>query len=650
MAISEALGLSSRPVRCELDELVKLEMPCILHWDLDHYVVLRKATAKRVEIYDPARGVRDLPTIEVSKHFTGVALELTASPDFQKKPKADKVNISDLWSRLSGFQPVLWQLFFLTLLLQIFGLIMPLANQMVVDDVIGHGDADLLLRVIIGFAIVALIQTAIDLLRNFIQLHASQRLSIKLAGNLLRHMLRLPADYFERRHVGDIASRFGSLDPIQQFLSGGIIGIAMDAIMLVPAGVIMVMYSPLLSLLVVADIVLALGVQWATFGRNRRLANESIALSAKTQSLFLETVRAIRAIKLASRETERHSVWQNAMADVQNLNYRRAVFNLWGSSGFGLLMTAQGLLMLYLGATQIMAGWLTLGMLFAFQAYAVQFSSRAKSLVGQFFTFKMLEVHLERLSDIVHADQEPSLNSGVIQHRPLTGQVELQNVNFRYAPQDPWIFTAASLRIAPGERIALIGPSGGGKSTLLKLMTGLYLPTEGEVLFDGMPMSALGTKALRDQIGVVMQDDQLLSGTIADNVAFFDTQIDMERVESACRTARIHDEILRLPMAYHSLIGDMGSILSGGQRQRVLLARALYRQPRILFMDEGTANLDNALEDAILANLRELGITQIMVAHRQAAIAFAERAYSVEHGKVIEYHPSANDSLPKAAV
>lgn len=641
MGIADAVGFSTRAVRCELDELGKLSTPSILHWDLDHYVVLSSARRREAVILDPSRGRRVLPWAEISRHFTGVALELTPTPRFEKRKQVERVRLNDLWTRISGFYPTLAQLFLLTLLLQLFGLIMPIANQVVIDDAIGHDDRNLLLLAVVAFLVLAGVQTGLDLLRNFVQLHVGQMLSVQLSGNLLKHLLRLPTEFFERRHIGDIIGRFGSLSAIQEFLTKGVVGVLLDGVMLIPCGVIMVLYSPLLSGLVLIDVALALGVQALSFRVNRRFADESISLAAKAQSIFLETVRAVRAIKLSGRETERHAIWQNAVLDQQNLAYRQTAFSLWGGSGFGFLMSAQGLLLLFLGALEVMAGRMTLGMFMAFQAYAGQFSGRAKSLVSEGFNFRLLGLHLERLADVVHAEEEPHLDLGSSSPGPLQGALVLRAASFRYAPQDPWVLRDVDLRVEPGQRIALVGPSGGGKSTLLKILTGLYAPGEGDLLLDGMPLSTLGVRTYRGQIGVVMQDDSLLSGTIADNVAFFDPQIDMARVEEVCRLARVHDDVMRLPMGYHALIGDMGSILSGGQKQRVLLARALYKRPRYLFMDEGTANLDVVLEDAILSDLKRLEITQIMVAHRAAAIEFAQRIFLVADGALTEISSSA---------
>jgi ATP-binding cassette subfamily B protein RaxB len=636
VSIADGLGFSARPVRCELYELRQLETPAILHWSMDHFVVLRRINRRHAWIADPARGERKLPIEEISKHFTGVALELTPAPNFEKRTTPERVRLGDLWSRLAGFRPFLFQLFLLTLLLQAVGLISPLASQLVIDDVIGRADRDLLIAIIVGFGALAVVQTAIETLRGFIQLHAGQRMSIQLSGNLLKHLLRLPTDFFERRHIGDVLSRFGSLSPAQGFLTGGLVGIVLDALLVIPVAVIMVMYSAPLAGLAAANLIIVFAVRLAAFPTMRRFADETLNLSAKTNSVFLETVRGARAIKIAGREAERHGLWQNAVADQQNIAYRQGAFGLWGGAGLSIWQAIYGLVMLFIGALQVLDGHMTLGMYFAFQSYAGQFSGRVGGLIGAFFTFRMLGLHLERLADIVHADAEPGLDGPATLSKPLAGAIEARELKFRYGEHDPWVIRGASFSIGAGESVAIVGPSGGGKSTLLSLLIGLYQPTEGEVLVDGHAMRTLGLRAVRDRLGVVMQDDQLLSGTIGDNVGFFDAYIDMEKVERACRLAHIHDDIMRTSMGYHSLIGDMGSVLSAGQKQRLLLARALYKDPTILFMDEGTANLDPELERNVMTSLSSLKVTQVMVAHREAAVRGADRILLVDKGLVTE--------------
>ncbi len=636
MACADALGFSARAVRCDLEELGQLQTPAILHWNLDHYVVLRRAGRRYSTIFDPARGERTLPSSDVSRHFTGVALELNPASDFERKSAVERVRLGDLWGRLEGFRPFLAQILILSFFLQAIGLITPLISQVVIDDVIGRSDHELLLAVVIGFGTMIVVQAAVENLRGHIQLHAGQRMTVQLSGNLLRHLMRLPADFFERRHVGDVLSRFASLGPPQNFLTGGLVSILLDALLVMPVAVLMVLYSPQLSAIAVASLVVMFIARAAAFPVLRRLSEENLNLAARSETVFLETVRAMRAIKLGAREAERHGLWQNTVAEQQNAAFRLGRLALWGRSATALWQGLIGLTMLAVGALQVIDGRLTLGMFFAFQSYALQFSGRIGGLIGAYFTFRMLGLHLERLSDIVHTDAEPGLDGPAIGPRSLRGDVAVNGLRFRYGQFDPWVLDDVGFSIATGESVVIVGPSGGGKSTLLKLLMGLYPPTEGQVLFDGHPIGSLGLRAIRQGIGVVMQDDQLLSGSIADNVCFFDAVMDQERIERVCAAAHVHDDILRMPMGYQSLIGDMGSILSAGQKQRILLARALYRQPKILFMDEGTANLDPDLERRVMLSLSSLNITRIMVAHRHAAIKGADRALLVDKGMVTE--------------
>lgn len=461
-------------------------------------------------------------------------------------------------------------------------------------------------------------------------------MSIQLSGNLLRHLLRLPTDFFERRHVGDVLSRFGSLGPPQSFLTGGVVGIVLDALLVLPVGLVMFLYSPALAAFALVALLVTFAVRLAVFPTQRRYAAESLSLAARSDTVFLETVRGIRAIKVAGRENERHGLWQNTVADQQNVAFDQGRFNIGLNTFLSLWQGFAGLGMLALGALQVIRGELTLGMFFAFQSYALMFSSRIGGLIGAFFTFRMLGLHLERLADIVHADPEPGLDGPSTMMKPLLGDLSVRGVRFRYGDFDPWVIDNATFDITAGEAIVIAGPSGGGKSTLLKVLVGLYAPTEGRVLFDGHPLQSLGLRAVRERLGVIMQDDQLLSGSISDNVAFFAAAVDHDKVERVCRLAQVHDDIMRTPMGYNSLIGDMGSILSGGQKQRLLLARALYKEPSILFMDEGTANLDADLERRVLQSLADLRITRIMVAHREAAIEGAGRVLWVEDGRVTE--------------
>jgi len=637
---ADRIGLSARGLRCDLEDLPQLKAPAILHWGLNHYVVLKRANARKITIHDPARGKRTLPIAEVSKHFTGIALELTPTPDFEPKEEKERVHITDLWSKMTGFIPVILQIIAITVILQVFSIISPLINQLVVDEAIAKGDIAFLKIIIMGFALLLLIQTAIGVLRSYITMYFGTLLNYQMRSNMLRHVMRLEAEFFEKRHIGDIMSRMGSLGPVQNLFTSAFITVLLDGIMAVVTGIVIFLYSPLLAGMVCGVILLSLISRLITFPYVIRVTEEQIQKDADLQTIGLETIRGARAIKIFGREQDRHAHWQNAYADSLNVGLRLQRFGIGSGAANGLLFGLLELGIFYVGAMLVIDQTLTLGMFFAFQSYRGQFSGRINSLIGLYFSFRTVGLHLERLADIVYSDQEAGIDAPLMVGKSLSGKIEVRGLKFRYGDNEPWVLDGVNLTIEPGERVALTGPSGGGKTTLLKLMIGLHKPIEGEILYDGRSLAATGVRAIRNQIGVVMQDDRLMSGSLYDNISFFDPDINIPRVEMCAQAAAVHDDIMAMPMGYQSLIGDMGSILSGGQKQRVLLARALYNKPRILFLDEGTANLDADSEKWIIRVLTKLKITQVTVAHREAAIVGCDRVFRVEGKKVVEVVPN----------
>ncbi|WP_415810449.1 peptidase domain-containing ABC transporter [Litorimonas haliclonae] len=639
---ADMLGLSARGLRCELEDLRQLKAPCILHWGLNHFVVLKKATRKKVTIHDPARGKRVLPLAEVSKHFTGVALELTPTPDFEKKEDKERVRITDLWSKMTGFIPIILQIIAITIILQVFAILSPLVNQLVVDEAIAKGDVNFLKVIIMGFALLLLVQTAIGVLRSYISMYFGTLLNFQMRSNMLRHVMRLESEFFEKRHIGDIMSRMGSLKPVQNLFTSAFVTVLLDGIMAVVTGIVMFLYSPLLAGVVIGVVVLSFISRLATFPYVIRVQEEQIQKDADLQTISLETIRGARAIKIFGREQERHAHWQNSYADSVNVGLRLQRFGIGSGAANGIVFGLLELGIYYLGAMLVINQSLTLGMFFAFQSYRGQFSGRINSLIGLYFSFRTVGLHLERLADIVYADQEMGVDAPLMVGKKLSGKIDVQKLRFRYGDNEPWVLDGVDFKIKPGDRVALTGPSGGGKTTLLKQLIGLHKPIEGEILYDGRPLSATGVRAIRNQIGVVMQDDRLMSGSLYDNISFFDPEMDQERVENCAKAAFVYDDIMAMPMGFQSLVGDMGSILSGGQKQRVLLARALYNNPRILFLDEGTANLDAKSEKNIVNLLAKIPITQVIVAHRPAAIATCNRIFHVENGQVQEIEKPAN--------
>ena len=633
---ADQLGLSARGLRCELEDLNQLKTPCILHWGLNHFVVLKKAGRKKITIHDPARGKRTLPLYEASKHFTGVALELTPTPNFEKKEDKERVRIMDLWSKMTGFIPVILQIIAITVILQVFAVLSPLVNQLVVDEAIAKGDINFLKVIIMGFALLLLVQTAIGVLRSYITMYFGTLLNFQMRSNMLRHVLRLESEFFEKRHIGDIMSRMGSLKPVQNLFTSAFVTVLLDGVMAVVTGIVMFLYSPMLAGVVCGIILLSFLVRLATFPYVIRVTEEQIQKDADLQTISLETIRGARAIKIFGREQERHSHWQNAYADSVNVGLRLQRFGIGSGAANGIVFGLLELGIYYLGASLVINQTLTLGMFFAFQSYRGQFSGRINSLIGLYFSFRTVGLHLERLADIVYAEQEAGIDEPLMVGKTLSGEIEIRHLRFRYGDNEPWVLDDVNLKIKPGDRVAFVGPSGGGKTTLLKQLIGLHNPVEGEILYDGRSLASTGVRAIRSQIGVVMQDDRLLSGSLYDNISFFDPEIDTSRVEACAKAAFVYDDIMKMPMGFQSLVGDMGSILSGGQKQRVLLARALYSKPKILFLDEGTANLDPQSEANIVRLLAHLKITQIIVAHRPAAIETCNRVFKVKDGKITE--------------
>jgi ATP-binding cassette subfamily B protein RaxB len=642
IANAEEMGFNARPVRVEVSELSQLKLPCILHWDMNHFVVLAGASGRKTTILDPAIGKRRLTLEELSPHFTGIALELTPTSEFKPRAVAPRVALSSLTGRMLGLRRSLMQILMLACVLELFSLAGPMVNQLIVDDALASHDAELLSVLVLGFGLLLFIQTLVALARSWMVMVLGQSLSFQWTSNMFGHLLRLPASFFERRHLGDIVSRFGSVSSIQRTLTLSVVEALLDGLMGLLALAMMLLYSATLTSVVVGA-VLAYGcLRWLAYGPFREAAAERLIVAARENSHFLESLRAIVPLKLFGRERERHTRWQNLLVDVQNRDVSTAKLNIMFSAANTFIFGIENLLVLWIGAGMAMredtrsAGVFTIGMLFAFVSYKTQFTSRVAALIDYGVEIKMLGLHSERLADIALAEPEKATRRRDL--RQLQPDIELRGVSFRYADGEPWVLKDVNLRISAGENVAIVGSSGGGKTTLLKVLLGLVQPVEGEVLYGGHPMHRIGVQNYRRLVGTVMQEDVLLAGSIADNVSFFDKQPNLARVQACARLAQVHDDIEKMPMAYETLVGDMGSSLSGGQKQRVLLARALYKCPRVLALDEATSHLDVANEKLVSQSLARLKLTRIVVAHRPETIAGAERVVRLSDGRIVDLH------------
>lgn len=659
MYTARKMGMLGRPVRAKLSALDKLQTPCILHWEMNHFVVLKKVQKNKIVIHDPDKGVRVYSFEQASPYFTGVALELDPSEFFTPKPALRRMKLTDLWSGIRGLKRSLIYTFILSAVIQLLALAMPFYMQIVVDEVIPKYDSDLLVVIAVGFLILMLINALATFMRSSLMLYLGHSLNTQMTRNLFHHLLYLPAQWFEKRHIGDILSRFSSTKPVGRLFSEGIVAAIIDGVMALSTAAIMLFYNPILALIVFLAVTLFSIVRFLLFRTLKSRNQSALAAEAKEESTFIESVTAIQTIKVFGREYEREATWTNRLVDKVNNNVSVARIHLFFQTFRAVLFGVENVLVIFLGARLIFSNSITVGMLFAFLAYKQQFTGNVTALVERVFEFKMLSLHLERLADITFERPEVDLDEEIdglenivkiSQREPekFSGKIEFRDVWFKYGEEDPWVLKGVSFILVPGELTAIAGSSGGGKTTLLKLILGLAEPNKGQILVDDIPLKTIDIRRYRQAFGTVMQRDALLSGSIADNISFFDQNVDIERVQSAAHQASIHDEIEQLPMKYDTLIGHMGSSLSGGQQQRLLLARALYAQPDFLVMDEGTANLDAENERVILDNIGSLGLTRITVAHREAVIKSADKLFILEKGKLVS---SGNETdLPTQAI
>ena len=631
--IAGHLQLNARALRAEMSHLPDLVLPCILHWDLNHFVVLKDVTRGVAVIHDPARGVRRLSMAEVSKHFTGVVLELTPQADFKPRTEQQSVTLRQLLGRVTGLRRSLLQIFTLALTLEAFLLLSPFFMQWVVDSVLVGVDRDLLVTLGIGFGLLVLIQVATGAIRSWAVLHLSTTLNLQWLANVFAHLMRLPVAWFEKRHTGDVMSRFEAVQKIQQTLTTSFIEAVLDGLLVVVTLVMMLIYSALLTAIAVGAVAVYAVLRWVFFRPLREATEESIVFEAKRASHFLESLRGVQSIKMFNRQVDRQARFMNLVVDAMNANIATRKLDLMFSVGHKLVFGIERIAIVWVGALLVMDHTFSVGMLFAFIAYKEQFATRISALIDKFVDVKMLKLQGERLADIVLTAPEPQAEF-VVPGNELPITLELRNIQFAYSESEPQVLRGLSLLIEPGESVAIVGPSGCGKTTLLKLMLGVHAPQSGQIRIGGVPLARLGMRAWRDMIGTVMQDDQLFAGSITDNISFFDPQADPEWVAQCARVAAVIDDIEAMPMGFHTLIGDMSGSISGGQRQRILLARALYKRPKILFLDEATSALDVDREREVNLAIKQLELTRIIVAHRPETIASASRVIVLHDGKV----------------
>lgn len=625
MAVTQQLNLKSRALRLDIDELSELKTPCILHWDMNHFVVLLSAKGGRIVVHDPAFGKRVLGLQEVSAHFTGIALEVWPDADFSHKKNVNRLNLRRMMSNVNGIVATLTKLFCFSLLIEAVNLLLPVGMQLVMDHVIPAQDANLLTLICLGLLFFVLFRTGISILKSWTTLVMSTLIDVQWKARLFDHLLALPLAYFEKRKLGDIQSRFTSLDTLRTTLTSNVVNSLMDGIMSVGLIFMMVLYGGWLVWVILGFTTLYCLFRLSTYPRYRQISEEQLVKNARASSHFMETLYGMGTLKALGLSPNRAQRWLNMNIDTANATVRKTRYEMMFQGGNTLIATLDQIVMLWLGANQVIDGHMTLGMFVAFNTYRGQFSERAANLLDMVLQLRMLSLHSERIADIALTEEEKFVPERALLRPGEAAELEVNNISFQYDVLSAPMIKNLTLKVAAGESVAITGPSGMGKTTLMKLLAGLLLPTSGEVRLNGLDISKVGMNNYRACIACVLQEDTLFAGSIAENIASFEEQRDPEYLIDCARRCNIHDDIMAMPMGYETLISELGGSLSGGQKQRLLIARALHRRPSILFLDEATSHLDVDNEAHINASIAALNITRVIIAHRPSTIASADR-------------------------
>jgi len=629
------LSLNARPLRLELEDLQNLKLPAVLHWDMTHFVVLKKISGTKLYINDPAVGERCYRLSEADRRFSGIAVELTPGRDFSPVTLTLRSRLQDLFIRDPGFYASVAQLFVLSLLLQLASVGGAFYMQLVIDEGVARHDRDMLVVLATGFLMLALSHVGISYLRSNVLLYFANQLGFQMVANVFAHLLRLPVAFFERRHVGDLVSRFGSIREIRRIITEDLVTVVLDGFFALITLTVMFYFSPLLAAVVFLFVITGSLVKLLCIPQIQTLQEQLIVSEAATSSGLMENMRAIEAIKFYCRELPRMLQWRNLYAEQINHGVNLTRFTIRLDLAFGSLFALENILVIYLAASQVLEGRLTLGFLTAFVALKGNFSGSIRLFVEKLVQIRLVRLQLERVSDITCAEKEfDSFYLPAIKP-PVYGELSCEGLAYGYPGASRKTLVDINLQLAAGEIVAITGASGCGKSTLIKLMAGLLQPDSGCVRVDGTDIQQFGIRQYRDRCAGVLQTDQLLSGSILDNITMYDDKCDQQRLQEAVRMACVDDFIDSLPMSFNSLVGDMGSIMSAGQGQRLLLARAFYKKPALMFLDEATANLDPETEQRVLTQLRASGISIVLVTHRLAPLSIADRVMRCDSGRLL---------------
>ena len=629
-------GLRVRAVSLQKNDFRFVRLPAIIHWTFDHYVVLERWSANSVHVVDPGAGRLRFTAEEFESSFTGVVILLEPGPQFIRHNPLPRVTVRSYVANCVKQAPWAFvQILAASLLLQLFGLAVPLLTEVVVDHVIPFHLQSVIMLLGVGVLILLLSQLVTTLLRALLLVYLQARVDMYMMLRFFEHLLELPLRFFQQRSSGDILARLNSNTVIRDTLSNQLVSTVLDGGFVIVYLFILFWQSRFFGLLVLVIGLLQVLLLIAANRPLSELSARELLVQGRSQGYVTEALVGVVSLKAAGAEPRAFQHWSNLFFEQLNVSLRFNTLLSVINTVLTLLRTFSPLLLLWVGMIQVLTGSMSVGTMLALNALAVAFLTPLGSLVSSGQQLQLVRSHLERLTDVMEA--EPEQNMQFVHQPPrLTGRIALDHVSFRYDGQVDDVLKDIDLTIEPGQRVAIVGRTGSGKSTLGKLLLGLYLPIQGEVVYDGIPLRYLNYQAVRAQFGVVMQEATVFSGTIHQNIAFNDPNMPMERVVRAAQLAAFHEDIMSMPMQYETSISEQGSALSGGQRQRLALARAVAHSPVLLLLDEATSSLDVVTEQVVEENLGMLACTQIVIAHRLSTVRNADMILVLDKGVIVE--------------
>jgi HlyB family type I secretion system ABC transporter len=633
---ARSFGLRVKALSLEVASFKDIPLPAIVHWDFNHFVVVETWKAKQVVIVDPALGRRHLSVDEFANSFTGVVLTFEPGNGFAAGHGAPGLSWKSYLSYVLSHRPgLLIQVLGASLFLQVFGLVLPIFTLLLVDDVLPLHISSVMAILGLGLLMMVLAQLVTSYLRAVLLLSLQTHLDAHVVLNFFEHLLSLPFRFFQQRASGDLLMRLSSFTTIRETLTTQTMSVVLDGSFVLVYLAILFARDALFGALVLGIGILQVLLLLGSARRVRRLTQRYLSALGKSQSYVVEALTGIALLKASGAEARAGDHWSNLFFAQLNISLERSHTSALVETAMTALRTFSPLVLLWVGTYGVLNGSLSLGTMLAINALAIAFLAPLSSLLSHGQQLQLVSAYMDRFSDVLEAEPEQDPRT-VLRASRLTGRIELRDVSFRYEAHAPLALRGISCTIEPGQKVALVGRTGSGKSTLVKLLLGFYTPTEGQILYDGIPLQRLNYRTLRDQLGVVLQEPFLFRGSIRQNIAFNDPGLSFNEVEGAARLAAIHDEIRQMPMGYETEVAEGGDGLSGGQRQRVSVARALAHTPAILLLDEATSHLDVVTEEQVEKNIARLSCTRIVAAHRLSTIRNADLILMLDQGAIVE--------------